>query len=706
MDNQLKTLRNIFNEKIFRIPDYQRGYAWTEVQLAEFWEDLVNLPSGMDHYTGMISLQKLGPDVTRSWENVQWKLDQGYSGYHVVDGQQRLTTFVIIIQVLAEFMEQHSEPQSGQIFINSESTSVIRKQFLWDVDESSAAKLHTYIFGYEKDNPSYEFFKTRILDAEKSVDVEETFYTLNLENAKKFFEQRLQEIYDKYGDDDAAHAKALTDIQEIYRKLTQNMKFNQYIIENDFDVFVTFETMNNRGKRLTTLELLKNRLIYLSTLFSADEASKQELRREINKTWQTIYGYLGKNKNSPMSDDGFLREHCVVYFGYGKKQRKFDEFLLKDYFTQKRVLNYTVKVQEDIQLIADDLDSEADVDIEEDASLSSQTEDTLTLEDTLAYVRSLREMSKYWYDLYFPEQSQLPDELKIWLSRLLRCQSANFRPLIFALLSRSDIPTEEKVYCLKLIEEFIFFYFSLDGYSTNYQRTVYFNFAHDLFTGKVSLAKIIERLRNIACLEEHDGKRILKTNEVLNRITRLFNYDGYYSWPAIRYFLFEYEQWLKGMSPDTGREFQYNVFMAKEKNDHKMSIEHVFPQTPDKSDSSADAWVKVFQEYTAAQQKALNGSLGNLVLLSLPENISLQNDRFAQKCEARYQNGSVSEYQVCFDEKGHRREIWNAEAILDRGLKMLRFMAERWNFEFHHDYDKIRLLKLDFLREKPEDYIE
>ncbi|MBS3948990.1 MAG: hypothetical protein KGZ57_11975 [Dethiobacter sp.] len=31
-------------------------------------------------------------------------------------------------------------------------------------------------------------------------------------------------------------------------------------IEDDYDVFVAFETMNNRGKKLTNLELLKNRL--------------------------------------------------------------------------------------------------------------------------------------------------------------------------------------------------------------------------------------------------------------------------------------------------------------------------------------------------------------------------------------------------------------------------------------------------------------
>ena len=33
-------LLELFNGKIFRIPDYQRGYAWEEKQLQELWDDI------------------------------------------------------------------------------------------------------------------------------------------------------------------------------------------------------------------------------------------------------------------------------------------------------------------------------------------------------------------------------------------------------------------------------------------------------------------------------------------------------------------------------------------------------------------------------------------------------------------------------------------------------------------------------------------
>lgn len=38
--NELQSLSMIFQNKLFRIPDYQRGYAWQEFQLIDFWEDL------------------------------------------------------------------------------------------------------------------------------------------------------------------------------------------------------------------------------------------------------------------------------------------------------------------------------------------------------------------------------------------------------------------------------------------------------------------------------------------------------------------------------------------------------------------------------------------------------------------------------------------------------------------------------------------
>src|SRR6202044_2200397 len=114
-------------------------------------------------------------------------------------------------------------------------------------------------FGYAVDNPSYEYLRYRILDEAGAGSLQETFYTLNLSNAKRYFSEQLSELYDEAN---------VAGLQDIYRKLTKRFLFNEYVIKDEFDVFVAFETMNNRGKKLSDLELLKNRLIYLTTLYA------------------------------------------------------------------------------------------------------------------------------------------------------------------------------------------------------------------------------------------------------------------------------------------------------------------------------------------------------------------------------------------------------------------------------------------------------
>src|SRR5262249_20781428 len=122
------------------------------------------------------------------------------------------------------------------------------------------------------------------------------------EFAKEFFVKQLKE-FDKAG------------LELLYRKLTQHFLFNLYSISNEIDVHVSFETMNNRGKPLSHLELLKNRLIYLSTKFVADEFEKSKLRDAVNECWKSIYHNLGRNKDKPLDDDVFLNHHFVMYFG-------------------------------------------------------------------------------------------------------------------------------------------------------------------------------------------------------------------------------------------------------------------------------------------------------------------------------------------------------------------------------------------------------
>lgn len=56
MPNLVNTLDEIFANRMFRIPDYQRGYAWEQQQWADLIQDLELLPAGRNHFTGTLVL--------------------------------------------------------------------------------------------------------------------------------------------------------------------------------------------------------------------------------------------------------------------------------------------------------------------------------------------------------------------------------------------------------------------------------------------------------------------------------------------------------------------------------------------------------------------------------------------------------------------------------------------------------------------------
>ena len=681
--NDLLSLTDLFNRSIFRIPDYQRGYSWGKLQLEEFWSDILNLLPNRDHYTGMISLKKLDREYTsdEKWNDERWLLDNwNYNAYHVVDGQQRLTTFIILINEIVLFYKRiNPDKEMNQIFINSIPLNKIEEDFLVISKPDSADIIKTFKFGYEVDNPSYEFFKHKILGEPNSGLLNETFYTLNLENAKKFFSERLQEEYDKNG---------IHSIEDIFRKITQKLKFNMYYIDNDFNVFVAFETMNNRGKRLSNLELLKNRLIYLSTIFSDEEDNKKAIRKNINNTWKDVYGYLGKNKLKALNDEDFLQDHWIIYFGYTRSNKvTYSSFLLNDYFNQNNISDkYIIKTQEENneEINIDNLDV-SEIETKEE-NITENKKEKLTLGSISKYINSMKSLIPYWYIVQNPEEYESIGEVRAMLQKLNRLQFVYFKPLITVLLSKKDITESDKVDTLKKIERFIFLHFRLVNYQSTYKNSFFWNLAHKFYINEVTLDEVNEELDKIDYLSDN---KVANMNAILNNINRLFkNYKGYYSWPAKTYFLYEYELYLMNNQANQ-KIYPENLFKKDEKD--KVSIEHIYPQT-----DTNEYWVERFGNYTDTQRKHLNGSLGNLLPLSLSINVKLQNYSFDDKKHGLdrtrgYENGSHSEMQVakCLE--------WTPEEILNRGLTMISFMEKRYDFIIPNKAERIKMLGLDFM---------
>src|SRR5574344_1801263 len=635
--NDLLSLQDLFNKKIFRIPDYQRGYSWGSLQLEEFWSDILNLLPEREHYTGMISLKKLDKEYTSNekWNDERWLLDNwNYIAYHVVDGQQRLTTFIILINEIVNFYKKNNpDKDPNQIFVNSIPLNKIEEDFLVMSKPDSAEIIKTFKFGYEVDNPSYEFFKHKILGEPNSGLLNETFYTLNLENAKNFFASKLQEEFDKNG---------LKSIEDIFKKITQKLKFNMYYIDNDFNVFVAFETMNNRGKKLSNLELLKNRLIYLSTVFDEDEDMQNVVRRNINETKKKVYGRLGKNKEKPLSDDEFLQNHWMIYFGYTRSNKiTYDSFLLSDYFTQQNISlekiytidepNYSDEINVEDEIIEEQIEEPLEVKV-------SSKKDKLRIEDINNYINSMKNLITYWYQIHYPEEIT-NSKIKVYIERLNRIGYGNFKPLTTVLLSKKDITDEQKLECLKGMERFIFLHYRLNGYLGTYKNSFFYNLAHEFYMETKNIDEVLKEVNTIDFLSDNN---VANMSGIFTKMERLFkNYNGYYSWATIRYVLYEYERYLMTDKASV-RILPADIFKKDEKDHY--SIEHIYPQTP-----TDEYWTSRFDKYSDSEKHRLTNTLGNLLPLSMSINSSLQNYSFDEKKTRKprgYFDGSHNEIEV------------------------------------------------------------
>lgn len=691
--NDLLSLQDLFYKKIFRIPDYQRGYSWGLQQLEEFWNDLYNLLPNKDHYTGMISLKELSKIEISNWINEEWLFRNGYKAYHIVDGQQRLTTFVILINEIVEFYKKNNpNTDLRDIYINGMPLNRIIEDYLYIVDPQSQGIIKTFRFGYEVDNPSYEYFKHKILGEPNGGEVKESLYTLNLENAKNYFKDKIEELVNKEG---------IKSLENIFNKLTQRIKFNMYYIDNDFNVFVAFETMNNRGKKLSYLELLKNRLIYLSTLFNEPEEYKQTVRNNINDTWKTIYGFLGKNKDTKLNDDEFLQNHWMIYFNYTRSNHiTYNSFLLNDYFTQQNIFQDDLSSDlKENNIYEEDIDSDDLIDADESQETSNvKKQSRLTLGDIDKYVKSLKELIQYWYKIHYPNDID-NNEIVVYLERLNRIGFVNFKPLATVTLSKSDISDENKAKIFKSMERFVFLHYRLNGYFGTYKNSFFYILAHKFYINEVSVSDVLNELNKIDFMSSNN---VVNATGIFSKFDRKFNGNnkGFYSWTSLRYVLYEYEKHLM-FGKGAIRLLPEDIFKIDKKD--TISIEHIYPQTP-----TSSYWINNFSKYDDNEKYRLTGSIGNLLPLSKSINSSLQNDTFEEKKNGKnridsdgiargYDNGSYSELEVSKEDK------WTSEEILNRGLKIVNFMEEHWKFTFQNKAEKLRFLGLNFMI-KPEDY--
>lgn len=666
---ELSNLKDVFDKRIFRIPDYQRGYAWKISQVQDFWEDLISLPVDRMHYTGLLTLEPVNSaDLKIKVEGGKWLESDGHKFYYVVDGQQRLTTFTILVQAVLDKIKNKNI-----------AAEIIKNYIRVLVDNNPLNKC--YKFGYDSDESSQCFLAKHILKDNyfPCSNTMETVYTRNIDLAYKFFIEKIDE------DILSVSNSGQKRLENLYRKLTNNILFNIFETTKDIDIFVTFETMNNRGKSLTNLELLKNRLIYLTSLFD-ENSGKETIREGVNIAWKTIYSYLGRNPEQELSDDVFLQNHWIMCYPYDRSiGNAYIKDLLDNQFSRK-------------------IDKKKD------------------LKKIKKYAYSLQNSVKWWFILHNPRfdntmnENPLSEEHKKLLDRLNRLGYKSFRPLLMASFLRKydyaqftsgpTLPTDDEISNLLIAcERYNFLTFNVSQKRSNTGDSEFYRKAREVLEGRNSIAEVTDEI-NRWTAEHYSYERFIE----LIKNKYIDGKPGFYHWDGIRYFLYEYNMDLnkKSMQPNLKDLDDWPKFVKPNKNDE--TIEHIYPQNPSSNPKCScepqcremqcsNTWAAWYRGYDKDQNTKLLHSMGNLVPLSPGKNSSLANGEFSQKIktvrdakEVGFFNGSAAENEIA------QESTWKAEQILKRGLKLLDFLETRWQTPTKMTReDKVRLLQLDFV---------
>jgi Protein of unknown function DUF262/Protein of unknown function (DUF1524) len=270
----LISAQSLFQQGMFSIPNYQRGYAWQQQQVKEFLEDLQEAVEGNvgEHYTGTITVIQKGEKTV---------FPKNFKIFDVVDGQQRLTTITIFIFAVHNRLKALGSDEDALSDILK--TIIYRKEAILQLN-----------------NDSDQFYREFILD--KTVIALPNSYSnkaqLNLANAKK----QITRFLDGY--------KKIREVEKIYDCLMTKFKVNFYSLSKESDVGVVFETMNNRGLSLTQIDKVKNYLVYL-----AARMNDEKLSSYINDNFGQIFRELMKIEATTTQENEVLRYSYIVYKG-------------------------------------------------------------------------------------------------------------------------------------------------------------------------------------------------------------------------------------------------------------------------------------------------------------------------------------------------------------------------------------------------------
>ncbi|WRC03760.1 DUF262 and DUF1524 domain-containing protein [Helicobacter pylori] len=286
MEAKATTLLKFFEENQnnqFVIPIYQRLYSWKKEQCEQLWDDIIKI-GGNDkmngHFIGSILYVRV--DATHS------------SPLLIIDGQQRLTTIMLLFIALRNHLNDEDE------FLEKFSRQKIQNRYLINSDKDGDNKFRLILSESDKDTLLSLIDKDRRKPSEPSLKIVENF---------ELFEEWIRKNTDK--------------LETIFKGLEKLMIVWISLEKGKDDPQLIFESMNSKGIELTQTDLIRNYIVMET------EVGKQE--DFYNQYWRAMEKDFKQNETLFKQNETLFKQNKK-----SSKQNKdlFDKFV-RHYLTIK-----------------------------------------------------------------------------------------------------------------------------------------------------------------------------------------------------------------------------------------------------------------------------------------------------------------------------------------------------------------------------------
>lgn len=476
MDGTLVSLNGLLTgNRVFDIPVYQRGYAWERKNLEDLWEDLYYLDPSKKHYFGTVLLKDSGKTARAALAAL--------SRFDVIDGQQRLTTVLILLrEIISQLKEVSDKDLQGDV-------DALERSYLKDG-------------GHYKLNPlgdDGEFFHHVVIDDNDFLtDSTETHSQRRLAEAKAFFRERL--IGEK-----EQQPSEYQDFLVQFKQKIDDLQLIQYQVNSDADAIRIFETVNDRGRALSNLEKTKSFLMHTSYIGIEDDDAVAGRLNELNGHFSRIYHHFEDVSGTKhlerlrMDENDVHRYHFINYISPGNTSSRATDSL-KDRIRDKlrkdpeECVEYAITYAKDLEM-------------------------------AFLAVKQITEAYK-------------EDEEGGTLSKIFMLERmGNIFPLVIASWLRfgNDAPRLEEI--LKLLEAFIVRVYLVSGYRSNTGASALYGMAHGVHRKKLSYDDLLAELSKMNRYYQNDEQftRALGQSDLYERLSSR----------TLRYLLSEYEIHLR-----------------------------------------------------------------------------------------------------------------------------------------------------------------